>query len=315
MLQTSTITDLVTSVVTITPSPPQPLLQQLNTGSLQLEEARSQARPHKLGPVTPAENLDSFETLHAYLDRFQSAQQSPAPAPAPAPATPPATPTTRRPLIARLRGRSQLRANLLAPKRNLIKERISASLYSAMESASASFSSSTSASAQLQSGLATAAPSSQVTTAPPPSFSVVVSVASSVRVGGGGGGAGAGTDEVAVITASPVTAETATTEASVEASTEGGASSSVVTVYLSGSVPGVFSTSLSTVYYSEGGPQRRRRHATPQAVILPTRTVQAEAEETGYWELVQSGLNTLAREEAATVTVTTTTTLTLCTPV
>ena len=308
-MQTSTITDLVTSVVTITPSPPQPLLQQLNTGSLQLEEARSQARPHKLAPVTPAENLDSFETLHAYLDRFQSAQQSPAPAPATA------LTTTRRPLIARLRGRSQLRANLLAPKRNLIKERISASLYSAMESASASFSSSTSASAQLQSGLATAAPSSQVTTAPPPSFSVVVSVASSVRVGGGG----AATDEVAVITASPVTAETATTEASVEASTEGGASSSVVTVYLSGSVPGVFSTSLSTVYYSDGGPQRRRRHATPldtpQAVILPTRTVQAEAEETGYWELVQSGLNTLAREEAATVTVTTTTTLTLCTPV
>ena len=312
-MQTSTITDLVTSVVTITPSPPQPLLQQLNTGSLQLEEARSQARPHKLAPVTPAESLDSFETLHAYLDRFQSAQQSPAPASA----TPPALTTTRRPLIARLRGRSQLRANLLAPKRNLIKERISASLYSAMESASASFSSSTSASAQLQSGLATAAPSSQVTTAPPPSFSVVVSVASSVRVGGGG--AGAATDEVAVITASPVTAETATTEASVEASTEGGASSSVVTVYLSGSVPGVFSTSLSTVYYSDGGPQRRRRHATPldppQAVILPTRTVQAEAEETGYWELVQSGLNTLAREEAATVTVTTTTTLTLCTPV
>ena len=314
-MQTSTITDLVTSVVTITPSPPQPLLQQLNTGSLQLEEARSQARPHKLAPVTPAENLDSFETLHAYLDRFQSAQQSPAPAPA----KPTALTTTRRPLIARLRGRSQLRANLLAPKRNLIKERISASLYSAMESASASFSSSTSASAQLQSGLATAAPSSQVTTAPPPSFSVVVSVASSVRVGGGGGGAEAATDEVAVITASPVTAETATTEASTEASTEGGAgggaSSSVVTVYLSGSVPGVFSTSLSTVYYSDGGPQRRRRHATPQAVILPTRTVQAEAEETGYWELVQSGLNTLAREEAATVTVTTTTTLALCTPV
>ena len=79
-MQTSTITDLVTSVVTITPSPPQPLLQQLNTGSLQLEEARSQARPHKLAPVTPAESLDSFETLHAYLDRFQSAQQSPAPA-------------------------------------------------------------------------------------------------------------------------------------------------------------------------------------------------------------------------------------------
>ena len=314
-MQTSTITDLVTSLVTITPSPPQPLLQQLNTGSLQLEEARSQARPHKLAPVTPAESLDSFETLHAYLDRFQSAQQSPAPAPAP----PTALTTTRRPLIARLRGRSQLRANLLAPKRNLIKERISASLYSAMESASASFSSSTSASAQLQSGLATAAPSSQVTTAPPPSFSVVVSVASSVRVGGGGGGAEAATDEVAVITASPVTAETATTEASTEASTEGGASSSVVTVYLSGSVPGVFSTSLSTVYYSDGGPQRRRRHATPldtpQAVILPTRTVQAEAEETGYWELVQSGLNTLAREEAATVTVTTTTTLALCTPV
>ena len=75
MLQTSTITDLVTSVVTLTPSPPQPLLQQLNTASPQLEEARSQARPHKLAPVPPAESLDSFETLHAYLDRFQSGQQ------------------------------------------------------------------------------------------------------------------------------------------------------------------------------------------------------------------------------------------------
>merc|ERR1712066_192979 len=57
---------------------------------------------------------------------------------------------------------------------------------------------------------------------------------------------------------------------------------SVITVFLSGKVPGVFSTSLKTVILSgEEEPERHRREATE---ILPTRSLETPQMTDSHWQ-------------------------------
>ena len=66
-------------------------------------------------------------------------------------------------------------------------------------------------------------------------------------------------------------------------------STSIVTVYLSGKVPGVYSTSLKTVTLESESPiaTREKRHA--EGIIRPTKTLrlhQDATESSSYWDLV-----------------------------
>ena len=64
---------------------------------------------------------------------------------------------------------------------------------------------------------------------------------------------------------------------------------SVVTVFLSGKVPGVFSTSLKTVILTgEEEAGRARREA---AEILPTRRLEIPQITDDYWHLIESSIN------------------------
>lgn len=89
------------------------------------------------------------------------------------------------------------------------------------------------------------------------------------------------------------------------------ASTSIVTLYLSGKVPGVYSTSLKTVTLESESPAatREKRHA--EGVIRPTKTLRLDqdaAESTSYWDLViessfEEAKQPECREHTVTVTV------------
>ena len=396
-LQTSTITDTVSSVVTITPSQPLPLIQQLNTINFNAEKLGLGPRPEENRSLGAAnfnnvnalkqDSLDSFEALQAYLSKFQQSNLSHEPQ-----NTPPATEatttstvrTTQKSLISRLKERKNAyRARFFKPKTNQIKAAISNSLYSA------SIVSFSSPSLTLQSSLvavSSVSPAS-LATSPIPSVvfstNVVINVASNVRVAGAG-------DTVVTVTPALETSIQTQTEVSTSVSTSVSesddsdndytsddsdnddtsdnsdndgtsdddvisldyediiandnakkgqsvtvqtilplpntpdlvAKSSVITIYLSGSVPGVFSTSLSTIVYPGFRDEvtedtevidRKRRHV--EAIIKPSRTVQLDTTEIREDYIIESGLNNVLHGDSCgdkRVTVTVTSTLSYC---
>ena len=245
MFQTSTITDQVTSVITISPSSPQH--QQLNTR----DPATLPEQPRSFNNHQTKDSLDSFETLRGYLNQFKSnIIQEKEPSTTTTTSTPPTT-TPVDVLKKHLGRRKNLyKARFFSPNKDFIKQQISSSLYGPSEvtlepSFHISSSSSVSSSLVIETSPITGHTSVQ---------SIIINVASSVRV------------------------ETAETSNHVEIRDESSAivsdapvspvSSSVVTLFLSGSVPGVFSTSLSTLYYPGVS-----GHDSPTEMINPTRTV------------------------------------------
>lgn len=377
-LQTSTITDTVSSVVTITPSQSLGLPQQLNTINFNPEKLGLGPKPEEnrsFGNFNNGnalnrqqESLDSFEALQAYLSKFQQStvsQNTPPPTEATTTST---TTTTQKSLISRLKARKNAyRARFFKPKTNLIKAAISSSLYSA------SILSSSSSSVTLESSFVTVSslsPASLATSPiPSPVFStnVIINVASNVRVAGAG-------DTVVTVTPALVTSIQTQTEVHTSVSSsvvsdsddsEDNISldyddiiaidnakiaeveeaqsatvqtilpllsrpdlvtrSSVVTVYLSGSVPGVFSTSLSTILYpgirdpedteDKEVIDRRKRHV--EVIIQPSRTVILDTTEMreDAVDIVESGLNDILHDDSCRVkriTVTVTSTVSHC---
>ena len=373
-LQTSTITDIVSSVVTITPSQTLGLPQQLNTINFNPEKLGLGPRPEEnrsFGNFNnrnalngQQESLDSFEALQAYLSKFQQStvsQNTPPPTEATTTST---TTTTQKSLISRLKARKNAyRARFFKPKTNLIKAAISSSLYSA------SIVTSSSSSVTLESSLVTVSsvspPSLATSPVPSPVFStnVVINVASNVRVAG---------DPVVTVTPALVTSIQTEVHTSVSSSVVSDSDdseddisldyddiiaidnakivnaeetqsatvqtilplasrpdlvtrSSVVTVYLSGSVPGVFSTSLSTVLYpgirdpeeteDKEVIDRRKRHV--EAIIQPSRTVILDTTEMreDAVNIIESGLNDILHDDSCKdkrITVTVTSTVSYC---
>ena len=185
--------------MTITPSQPLPLIQQLNTLNFNAEKFGLGPRPEENRSLGAAnfnnanalnrqqDSLDSFEALQAYLSNFQESNLSHEPENIPpvTEATTTTVRTTQKSLISRLKERKNAyRARFFKPKTNLIKAAISSSLYSA------SIVSSSSPSLTLQSSLeavSSVSPAS-LATSPSPVFStnVVINVASNVRVAGAG---------------------------------------------------------------------------------------------------------------------------------
>lgn len=377
-LQTSTITDTVSSVVTITPSQSLGLPQQLNTINFNPEKLGLGPKPEEnrsFGNFNNGnalnrqqESLDSFEALQAYLSKFQQStvsQNTPPPTEATTTST---TTTTQKSLISRLKARKNAyRARFFKPKTNLIKAAISSSLYSA------SILSSSSSSVTLESSFVTVSsvsPASLATSPiPSPVFStnVIINVASNVRVAGAG-------DTVVTVTPALVTSIQTQTEVHTSVSSsvvsdsddsEDNISldyddiiaidnakiaeveeaqsatvqtilpllsrpdlvtrSSVVTVYLSGSVPGVFSTSLSTILYpgirdpedteDKEVIDRRKRHV--EVIIQPSRTVILDTTEMreDAVNIIESGLNDILHDDSCRdkrITVTVTSTVSYC---
>ena len=283
-MQTSTITDTITSVVEITPTVSLPAVQA-NTLAQLLNKLQEQNIPEadrsfsqtRATTSEKPERLDSFETLKGYLNRIKTGKP------------PFKRPSLRNKVTTGEDQKNQeekeekeeqevevetpsnnYRANLFG-RRNLLKEKISSSIYrTQMPSVEASVEASIVPSPTEVS----AAPTVSEVSPSEESPSLVVNVASSVRVEGG-------------------------KEPEPELRT------SVVTLYLSGSVPGVFSTSLQTVILpSEGESQRYRREAVQ---ILPTRTKEAPEITESYWDLIESSLNSLGGDtgsERITITIT-----------
>ena len=361
-LQTSTITDTVSSVVTITPSQPLALTQQLNTLDFNTEKLGPKPEENRsFGAATfhnhnalnqQQDSLDSFEALQAYLSKFQQSSVLHETALTTEATT--TTTTTRRSLISRLKSRKDAyRARFFKPKTNLIKEAISSSLYSVSVVSSTAASSSSVALESSFPAVSSVSPA-HLATSPIPgpvlATNVVINVASNVRVAGGGE---ANTRLTPVYTPTPAQTSVSTV------TSDGGASdndalseddiiisddnndaqsvtvqtilalpsrpdivkkSSVITVYLSGSVPGVFSTSLSTIIYDGIRDEktedmelidRKKRHV--EAIIEPTRTVHLDNTEISddYLDIIASGLNDIVHSDSwgdkrATVTVTST---------
>lgn len=268
VIQTSTITDTITSLVEITPSVTLPVVQA-NTLALLLNKLQEQNIPEadrsfsqiRTTTSEKPERLDSFETLKGYLNRIKTGK-----------------PPFKRPSLilnkvttegdqndekekeVEVQTQNNYRANLFG-RRNLLKEKISSSIYRTHQP---------SIEPSIEPSPTEVSPAPTVTESP----SLVVNVASSVRVEEG-------------------------EEEEPEVRT------SVVTLYLSGSVPGVFSTSLQTVILpSEGESQRYRREAVE---ILPTRSLEAPEMTDSYWDLIESSLNSLGGDsdsERVTVTIT-----------
>ena len=275
-MQTSTITDTITSLVEITPSVTLPAVQANTLAQLlnKLQEQnipeadRSFAQTRTTTSEKP-ERLDSFETLKGYLNRIKTRK-----------------PPFKRPSLVlnkvtteedqkdekekevEVQTQHNYRANLFG-RRNLLKEKISSSIYRTHQP-SIEPSIEPSLEPSLEPSPTEVSPAPTVTGSP----SLVVNVASSVRVEEG-------------------------KEPEPEVRT------SVVTLYLSGSVPGVFSTSLQTVILpSEGESQRYRREAVE---IQPTRSLEAPEMTESYWDLIESSLNSLGGDsdsERVTVTIT-----------
>ena len=254
------------------------------------------------------DSLDSFETLKGYLSKFQNTQPTPPPS-----STTPRLASTPKPLIERLKER----ANLYSPKRNrnFLKERISSSLLHAQLEAQAtttttlkpSFTSSLS-SWETSSALQTIS----IETSPIPSVpSVIVNVASNVRV------EGSNHQETESVTPDDFAQETV-------AIVTPNVQSSVITVYISGSVPGVFTTSLSTILFNNPNGDatnnvsdlldRKKRHV--EALIKPTKTVNIAESDLmeDYLDIIESGLNSFEYVDECKnqVTVTVTTTVSQC---
>jgi len=350
VIETSTITDTLTSVVTITPSLPQLNSPQLNTinynADIKLPTSNhKRVKSFNTKTETP-EGLDSFETLRGYLDKFQKKTSTPGP-----------STTTRRPLIARLKHESRLksfkRPNLFA-NRDLIKDRISSSLVNAVEETTSttqlepSFSYTSSSYPPVQpynthTAQAIQQAQAQATSSAVDVVSMIVNVASNVRVA-----TAEETSTIETVTLQTVTSVSQNVEPAIisEPSIETiktvlpvpvvqtgvpiPVQSSIVTVYISGSVPGVFTTSLSTVFYNGAPPatttaaaltnddgvntendiidnERAKRHA--KIAIAPTRTVKLDQEITEeYFDLIESSLNSLVEggeckgQETVTVT-------------
>lgn len=371
----------MSSVVTITPSQPLILPQQLNTLNFNPEKLGLGPRPEEnrsFGATSfhngnalnrQQDSLDSFEALQAYLSKFQQSsisQNTPPPTEATTTST---TTTTQKSLISRLKARKNAyRARFFKPKTNLIKAAISSSLYSA------SLVSSSSSSVRLESSLVTVSSVSSASLAtspiPSPVFStnVVINVASNVRVAGAG-------DTVVTVTPALVTSTQTEVHTSVSSAVSDGdesddsddddqseeelsldyddiiaidnakakeeqsatvqtilplpagpdivTKSSVITVYLSGSVPGVFSTSLSTIVYPGFRDEvtedtevidRKKRHV--EAIIQPSRTVHLDTTEIreDHEDIIESGLNDILHDSCGDkrVTVTVTSTVSYC---
>ena len=375
-LQTSTITDTVSSVVTITPSQSLGLPQQLNTINFNPEKLGLGPKPEEnrsFGNFNNGnalnrqqESLDSFEALQAYLSKFQQSTVSQNTPPPTETTTTSTTTTTQKSLISRLKARKNAyRARFFKPKTNLIKAAISSSLYSA------SILSSSSSSVTLESSFVTVSsvsPASLATSPiPSPVFStnVIINVASNVRVAGAGD---------TVVTVTPALETSIQTQTEVHTSVSSSVvsdsddsednisldyddiiaidnakiaeveeaqsatvqtilpllsrpdlvtRSSVVTVYLSGSVPGVFSTSLSTVLYpgiredteDKEVIDRRKRHV--EVIIQPSRTVILDTTEMrdDAVNIIESGLNDILHDDSCRdkrITVTVTSTVSYC---
>ena len=374
----------MSSVVTITPSQPLALTQQLNTINFNAEKLGLGPKPEENRSLGAAnfnnanalnrqqDSLDSFEALQAYLSKFQQSNLSHEPQNTPPVTEAPTTTTvrtTQKSLISRLKERKNAyRARFFKPKTNLIKAAISSSLYSA------AIVSSSSPSVTLQSSLvvvSSLSPASLATSPiPSPVFStnVVINVASNVRVAGT-----EDTDTVVTVTPALVTSIQTQTEVHTSVSTSVSesdddsdnddtsdddvisldyediiaidnankgqtvqtilplpntpdlvAKSSVITVYLSGSVPGVFSTSLSTIVYPGFRDKevteevkevidRKRRHV--EAIIQPSRTVQLDTTDIREDYIIESGLNNVLHGDSCEdkrITVTVTSTLFHC---
>ena len=272
-MQTSTITETITSLVEITPTvslpavPANSLAQLLNKLQEQnIPEADRSFTPPRTTTSEKPERLDSFETLKGYLNRIKTRK-----------------PPFKRPSLVNkvttegdqkeqkeekevdVQTQNNYRANLFG-RRNLLKEKISSSIYRTQEP---------SIEPSIEPSPTEVSPGPTVTEVTEETPSLVVNVASSVRVEGG---------------------------------KEPEPRTSVVTLYLSGSVPGVFSTSLQTVILpSEGDSQRYRREAL---TIRPARSREAPEMTDSYWDLIESSLNSLgADSDSDKVTVTVTRTL------
>ena len=252
------------------------------------------------------DSLDSFETLKGYLSRFQNTL------PTSPPSTTPRLASTPKPLIERLKER----ANLYSPKRNrnFLKERISSSLLNAQLGAQAT--TTTTLEPSFTSTLSSIETSSvyqpvSIQTSPIPSEpSVIVNVASNVRVEG----AHHETETAAPDNNAQETVAVVTPNVK----------SSVITVYISGSVPGVFTTSLSTILFNNPNEDatnnvsdlldRKKRHV--EALIKPTKTVRIVESDTmeDYLDIIESGLNSFEYVDECKnqVTVTVTTTISQC---
>ena len=263
-LQTSTITDTITSLVEITPTVAHPALQANTiTSNLlnKLQRENIQEKDRNFSAVRlitttteKPEGLDSFETLKGYLSRIKNKTRKPLRAPFKRPALRQNQVTTEESAIKednRHEGEKEeeevqnnYRANLFG-RRNLLKQKISSSIYMTEE-------------ASIEPTVTQVTPSEEVIIEPSVTeSSLVVNVASNVRVEGEGEG--------------------------------GDLRTSVVTVFLSGKVPGVFSTSLKTVILTgEEEAGRARREA---AEILPTRRLDIPHMTDDYWHLIESSIN------------------------
>ena len=370
----------MSTVLTITPSQPLALTQQLNTLNFNAEKLGLGPRPEENRSFSTAnlnyanainrqqDSLDSFEALQAYLSKFQQSTVTQN-APKPTEATTTTKTTTQRSLISRLKERKNAyRARFFKPKTNLIKAAISSSLYSA------SIVSSSSSPATLESSLLPVSSVSPINVATSPipspvySTNVVINVASNVRVAGAGDTLVTVTpalvtsiqthtevhtavssvisysddsdndnddtndddtnlnsnDVIAIDSANEVTHATVQTVLPLPGRPDIVTKSSVITVYLSGSVPGVFSTSLSTITYpgfrdeveeDKEAIDRKKRHV--EVIIQPSRTVNLDTTEIreDYVDIIESGLNNVLQGDSCgdkRVTVTMTTTVSYC---
>lgn len=280
VIETSTITDTLTSVVKITPTVALPAVQANTLAHLlgQLQQDSEPEQDRKLTTTEKSESLDSFETLKGYLNRIKNKTRNPL-------RTPFKRPSLRQHKVTKeesVTGEDDLkddddeeqeegniqnnyRANLFG-RRNLLKEKISSSIYRTAEP---------SMEPRLEPSLE---PSVELSVEP----SVEVSVEPSVEV--------SSSQEVdiqpSVIESSLVVNVASNVRVELE---ETDLRTSVITVFLSGKVPGVFSTSLKTVILSgEEEPERHRREATE---ILPTRSLETPQMTDSYWHLIESSRN------------------------
>ena len=288
--QTSTITETLTSLVEITPTVALPAVQA-NTLADLLNKLQDQNIPEtdrsfaqtRTTTSEKPERLDSFETLKGYLNRIKNRK-----------------PPFKRPSLrlnkvtsgaeqtdekeeekevekVEVETQNNYRANLFG-RRNLLKEKISSSIYRTHQP-SMEPSMEPSIEPSIEPSPTNLSPAPSVSESSEESPSLVVSVASSVRVEGG-----------------------------VEEEPE--LRTSVVTLYLSGSVPGVFSTSLQTVILPSEESEGRERSRREALEILPTTTLEGPEMTDSYWDLIESSLNSLgADSDSDKVTVTVTRTL------
>lgn len=286
IIETSTITEVLTTVITATA--PSPLPQQLNTLDQNERKQKQRERPRSNGrfrPSTPkrsqqvnikefkpyrsqlsrptsrSQNLDSFQTLKTYLKAIKQKQA----------VRPIESPSLFRPrkysvdksedmqVIQKESSTDSRRADLFSQK-DLLKEKIKNN--------------------NRQFEKITEAP--RTTPLPPPEPQPLPP---------------------------PQKSQASSTNTASQAKVA--ESTSIVTVFLSGKVPGVYSTSLKTVTLTSESPEatREKRHA--EGIIRPTTTLrlnQDATESNNYWDLViessfEEAEKLECREHTVTVTV------------